>query len=408
MSEAIRERFARVGALIREHRDIIERRVTEPAIPAWCSTRGWDGFLVALPDDALACCEAAGLLQVAIRQGGAPPALVSMVQEITNLTSIPMLEGRTILPGHDLKSVKARKREQLSSLLAVAAELASHASRIVDVGAGQGHLTRAAARAWDKSALGLERETSLVEAARVLASDRRVEFRRWNAFEEDLPLRSSDLVMGLHACGEVGDVLVRRAAEASARVLLVSCCPQKVRAAERAPLSEMGMAMGLSFRREVLGLANLSQLARGVEASLSETMQSRETRHALRNLLRERGVEVEAGQEMQKLNRRRAYQGLPAIAERALSLRGLKPPTAAEIADHGRRAHAEYGFMRRLSLPRTVLARLIEVAVVLDRAMCLIERGHAVRVATVFAPEVSPRNLALLGEGERKPTSLAT
>jgi hypothetical protein len=46
-------------------------------------------------------------------------------------------------------------------------------------------------------------------------------------------------------------------------------------------------------------------------------------------------------------------------------------------------------------LPRSALARVVEVALVLDRASFLGEAGYSVRVATVFDEAVSPRNLGI-------------
>jgi SAM-dependent methyltransferase len=317
------------------------------------------------------------------------------MQRVHDAVGVPSLEHHVPLERADTKRVKARKRAQLSALLGAASSFARHASRIVDVGAGQGHLTRAASRAWDKDALGLDREASFVSVAKDLALDHRVDFRRWDAFHEDVALEASDLVLGLHACGEVGDVLVKRAAEAKARVLLVSCCPQKVRAEFREPLSRAGQNEELRLPRLVLGLANLSQLEQGVESSLLDTMRSRQTRHGMRILLQHRGFPVRAGEEMRGVNRRRAYKGLPTLAEAVLAFRQLPPASSAELADCERQALAEYGMMRRLSLPRAMFARLVEVAVVLDRATFLQESGYLVEVSTVFDATVSPRNLGI-------------
>ena len=395
MSFDLAARFDTVSSLVREHRDIIETRVTDPEPPEWVVARGWNEFLRGLPDEALACGEADGLRQVVSSWPDAPTGLVRMLECVAEATQIPLLDAEVALDQANLRKVKERKRWQLSALLAAAADLAQGAKRIVDVGAGQGHLTRVACRAWDKEGVGLDREAPLVDAARTLAVDHRVSFRRWDAFREELQLNSSDLVMGLHACGEVGDVLVRRGAEAGARVLLVSCCPQKVRGTVREPLSAAGRAAGLTFVRGVLGLANLSQLEQGVETSLSETMQSRETRHAMRLLLRSRGLTVAAGEEMRGVNRRQAYRGLRSLADKVLAYRGLAAASWSEIHEHEAHGRDQFRLMRRLSLPRTSFARLIEVAVVLDRAMFLHERGYRVQVAQVFDLSVSPRNLGI-------------
>jgi hypothetical protein len=58
-------------------------------------------------------------------------------------------------------------------------------------------------------------------------------------------------------------------------------------------------------------------------------------------------------------------------------------------------AAQHYAVIRRLSLPRSMLARLIEVLVSLDRAVHLEERGLTVAVATLFERAVSPRNIGI-------------
>jgi hypothetical protein len=129
-------------------------------------------------------------------------------------------------------------------------------------------------------------------------------------------------------------------------------------------------------------------------------VQARQTRHALFALLRGRGVPVAPGEEMRGINRRRAHAGLAEVARRALELRGLPPPTAAEIAHHEALSEAHFAIVRRLSAPRNLLARLVEVSIVLDRAARMEEAGLAVRVATAFDRAVTPRNVALLASRE--------
>ena len=388
-------RLAQVASLLRDHRDIVQGRVNEPTVPSWCADRGWSEFLLSLSEEALAQCEADGFVELLGRRCNAPASLLSLMGQVRAASDIPSIGPTVPVSGLETHRVKARKQVQLSGLLSVAQSLAEGANRIVDVGAGQGHLTRAAARAWEKEAVGLDRNEALILVARRLAEDGRVDFRFWDAFGDPFDLRDSDLVVGLHACGEVGDVLVQRASESRARVLLVSCCPQKVRGEAREPVSQLGRDMGLQLPRTVLGLANLSQLTQGVEASLTDTMRSRQARYALRLLLRGRGCAVSPGEEMRGVNRRQAYHGLHSLAEQALKARGLSSATTAEVETFEQRAHLEYGVMRRLSLPRAAFARLVEIAVVLDRAVLLRERGYSVVVATVFDATVSPRNIGI-------------
>jgi hypothetical protein len=55
--------------------------------------------------------------------------------------------------------------------------------------------------------------------------------------------------------------------------------------------------------------------------------------------------------------------------------------------------------MRRLALPRSLLGRLLEVFVLLDRARYLEKHGFDVTVGIAFPAAVSARNLILIGCG---------
>ncbi|HMR76095.1 MAG TPA: methyltransferase, partial [Polyangiaceae bacterium] len=56
----------------------------------------------------------------------------------------------------------------------------------------------------------------------------------------------------------------------------------------------------------------------------------------------------------------------------------------------------EYAVMRRLELPRSMLGRLVECVVVLDRAAYLEEADYAVEVGVLVPRGITPRNLAII------------
>jgi hypothetical protein len=184
------------------------------------------------------------------------------------------------------------------------------------------------------------------------------------------------------------------AALAGCDLALVSCCLQKIEAPGRAALSRAGGAF--SLRKSDLGRTNLTIRAGGVEATVGENLRAREVRLALRELLRTRGVVVRAGEEMRGVNRRRAHAGLAELASQVLARRGLPPATDAELRAHVEKAHGDHASIRRLSLPRHLLARLVELAVVFDRAARLEESGLRVQVTQLFESSVTPRNSLLV------------
>lgn len=380
--------------------DIVEGRVVDGAPPSWCEARGWTDFLLALSSSDLARCEAEGFASYLARTTAAPASLAALGRQVTAATDLPTLSNDALPPPlSSLRKVAARKQSQLGPLLSAMRPMAIRADRIVDVGAGRGHLTRIAAALFDREALGLELLPERVAAAEALAAASSrgpgVRFVAFDACREELSFARSDFAVGLHACGEVGDRMVLGSARAGCDLTLVSCCLQKIGGQARAPLSRAAQAAGFVVKRDALGLTNLTPRPWGVEGSLEDTMAARERRLALRHLLRVRGLPVAPGEEMRGINRRRAHADFPTLAARVLALRGLPQASPSELTRAEDEARQRFAEVRRLALPRSMIARLTEVAVVLDRAAALADAGHAPLVATLVDASVTPRNLAL-------------
>lgn len=386
--------------ILAESRDILLGRVDGSCPPAWAERRGFASFLLALDDQELGVAEERGLGSLA-GDPRMPAALGALCHEVAAAIQLPHLDlGQrplAALRGEEIHAVRARKQRQLPALLAGVELMAEHAARIVDVGAGSGHFTRVASDRFDRHALGIERDEARVDAATRANDDQggRASFVVQDACAAPLDLRATDLAVGLHACGELGDRLVVAASEAGCDLALVSCCPQKITAAVRAPLSREARDADFVIPRDVLGLANLSQQRLGVEVSLEASLAAREVRVGLRVLLEERGIAVSEGDEMRGINRRRARGGLEAVARLALAARGLPNATAEELAHAAAEARRRAAIARRLSLPRNLLARVLEIAVVTDRAAALSERGLAGRIVVVFDEATTPRNVGL-------------
>jgi hypothetical protein len=324
----------------------------------------------------------------------APEDLRSLGREAIDASVLERFDVPPPLPGRKVRKASPRKRAQIDALLAAVSEIAGDASRIVDFGSGHGQLTDLAAEALALPSIGFERDPTRVERAGRMAGSREARFVALDALADDVPLREDDVAVGLHACGALGDRLIMLAAERGAAVALVGCCPQKIRAEERQPLSSA--ARGLALPKDALGLANLSPGEEGVERSLEATLEARAARHALALLLADRGVALAPGAEMQGLNRRRALAPFADLAAAACAVRGLAPPSPGEIDRSLDRGLTEYRAMRRLSLPRGALARVVEVFLALDRAAHLEEAGRRARVVELFSRSVTPRNVAVL------------
>lgn len=378
--------LVRAAALLREWRDVFEERVADAAAPSWAVRRGWDAFLLGLPEDNIATCERGGARAVASLEG-APSDLVALAREVVAVTALLGAVPGAPLP-EAFRGASRRKSGQVASLVALCRSRGFTPRRVVDVGAGAGHLTRALARTLEVEAVGLERDADRVGRARALsAAEQGARFEARTVGPTSLALDRDDLAVGLHACGALGDMLVEAAARDRASVILVACCPQKIPGSHRAALSLTGREHGLTIAREVLGLANAFEGTPDLEA--------RAVRVALRWILRARGVTVRPGAETHGLtpSGRRTLAG---AAERALARRGLAPSNETEQRDALAVARAEVQRARRRTLPRRLLATALEVTLALDRARTLEEAGAVAEVVALFPRELSPRNLAVV------------
>ncbi len=396
---------ALAGALAR-YRDVLDGRVLDETVPDPLRTRGWAESLLALSEDELVAMEIAGC-------DGAPherfpPTLVELQRAAAELCTVPALLHTPEPPRRRLRRLETpRKRAQVDALSHLTLPFARDAARVVEVGSGHGHLAREVAEQIEVPVVGLERNAAISAKAQRLASSGRLSFVEVDVLRDGLDLKEGDCALGLHACGELGDALVVGVAERAESLVLVGCCLQKQRPEVRLPLNAARAgARGVSLPKSLLGLSNFTPREQGVEATRAENVAAFERRLALHALLSAAAGPLRFGVEMDGLNRRAAHGELVAMVERAFGLRGLPIPPRQAIDDAQRAANRLHGRIRRLSLPRTLLGRVLEMFVFVDRALHLQSAGFDVTIGTAFPKEISARNLTLLARRRGRPDHL--
>ena len=95
-------------AIAQSVRDILEQRVDEASVPAWCARRGWESFLLGLDETTLRRCEAQGLASELASLPGAPAELLALGRDIAAAVALPRLDGARGLLAESLRKVKLR------------------------------------------------------------------------------------------------------------------------------------------------------------------------------------------------------------------------------------------------------------------------------------------------------------
>lgn len=379
--------------LVRYH-DVTQERVTDGRAPGTLAARGWVAPLLSLSEEAL----------IAHEVGGSdtpwpdwfPESLHALRREAREVCAMPELVAPSE-PSRPLRRLETpRKRAQVNALAALTPPLCARAKRIVEVASGHGHLAREVAAQVDLPVIALDRDEALWTRARKLANDARLTFQQVDVLRDGLALREGDCALGLHACGELGDALVAAVAESATSLLLVGCCLQKRRGATR-PTLNTGRASNsaLEIPTSLLGLSNFTPREQGVEASRAANVAAREHRLALHRLLEEELGELRFGAEMDSVNRRAAHRPFASLVDASFRARGLPTPSAARQHDALHFARALHDRIRRLSLPRALLGRVLETFVFIDRALHLENASFHVTIGTAFPKEISARNLTL-------------
>lgn len=371
-------------AILQPMLDVLAERPAGLEAPSWLVRRGWTEALQALDDAELDDAEQDPAWWLAMH---APFAeLGARILALTDRYETNEPLATSVLQRH----VKKRKQAQVDAVCAIAEERFADVERIVDLGSGHGHLTRALHEAiGPRESVGVDREPSRVDRANLLGG------RFVTGKGRDVELHPGDLVVGLHACGGLGDDLIQQAREAGAHALLVSCCFQKIAASSRSLGS-------IRVPRHALGLANLSPSSFAGSESLAAKRRARRIRLALRLALEARGATLSPGDEARGLTKERIRRGLRPAADRAFAHRGFTFASDDELSDSMARATKLQGRIARHALPRHALARVLELAIVLDRGNQLGAAGWDVEVRPLFPRTTSPRNLAVIA---RAPTA---
>jgi SAM-dependent methyltransferase len=389
------ERWDMLADAISRYRDVLDGRAVDETLPASLVARDWAVPLLSLSDDELRELEIAGV------EGTMParfPAELLVLQATAKrLCDVPALAHATPVTRRLRRLETPRKRAQVDALSQLTMPLVRAATRVVDVGSGHGHLARDVAARIERPVIGLERDAAISAKARQLPHWDRLSFREIDVLRDGLALADGDCVLGLHACGELGDVVATGVAERAQSLVLVGCCLQKQRADVRMPLtSSRAGVSAVALPKALLGLSNFTPREQGVEATREENVAARERRHALHALLTAHAGPLRFGAEMDGLNRRAAHDDLAAMVERAFARRGLPAPSPRSIDDAARTAKSLHDQIRRLTLPRILLGRVLEMFVLVDRGLYLQRSGFDVAIGTAFPKEVSARNLTIL------------
>ncbi len=368
------------------------RPFTDPQ-PPWVGTLdGLTGWLDALPHDEIDALDSGRMPLQELH-----PTLAAIQHESAELCRVPHLSNP--VPSRGEWRVPGRKLQQIVSFGQGCREGADACARVVEWCAGKGHLGRNLGRDLGVPVELLELNGELASSARELARRAGVDltFTQVDVLGDVVArLDVDDLVVGLHACGELGLKMLDDCVAAGVRhFALAPCCYHRISdlAAKVQPRSNTLAALGVTFEHSMLRLSTADEVV-APGRTRRRRIHGNGYRLGLDNLLRQAlGQDVytplgtvladELSGSFETFCRR--------VAERLnLQLPDSWSPEVSERAGHERARIA-----RARGMLRAQFRRPIELLVVIDRALSLAEMGLDVDVNTFCGREVTPRNLLI-------------
>lgn len=264
--------------------------------------------------------------------------------------------------------------------------------------AGKGHLGRLLAQQGAQPVTSLEWNADLCRQGEQLAEQLTLEhhFVCADALSADAArlFRPAQQALALHACGELHLRFLRHAAAAGTRQLALSpCCYHLIDGKHYRPLSAAGQAQDLQLNRQSLRLPLQQQVTGGERV--------RRLRHI------ELTWRLAFDELQQQLTGNPGYLPLPAFPKRLLSgdfadfarwaceQKSLPVPNSIDSEHWLQRADRRRLLVKRIELVRHRYRYLLELWLLLDRALYLEEQGYTVTLGTFTAQLNTPRRYLL-------------
>ena len=381
--------------LLRVTKPLWEPRPFENPAPPWTeSHRELTAFLDALGDDTLSRLEAD---PDALRHALAPwlPALPAATL-LDALPSEPLLP-----PSQHFLSVPSRKAAQIEAFLRALEALGPPAGSAVDWCAGKGHLSRALAERFGLTVRALEKDLPLMTAGERLAAGQPITFEAADVLGTPIAVKSGEHLCALHACGGLHDAALQTFRGSPGGQLFLAPCCYALHRPHGGPWhswAKSAPAVQLDPHALRLAAADLATAPAGVRARRARELVLRQAFDLFQRETFNRNTYLPCPSMPAAIIDR----GFEAFAAQAAAHHGLALPAELD-GNRWMAAGAERAArVRRRNLLRLAFGRVLELRIVLDRALWLAEEGFAVSLTTFCDRALTPRNLLLSARAPRQ------
>jgi len=381
--------------LLRVTKPLWEPRPFENPAPPWTeSHRELTAFLDALEDEALSRLEAD---PNALRH-----ALAPWLPTLPAAASLDAFPSRGPDPSHPAPTaMPARKAAQIEAFLCALEALGPPAGSAVDWCAGKGYLSRALAERFGLTVRALEKDPHLITAGERLAAGRPITFEAADVLETPIAAKFGEHLCALHACGGLHDAALQTFSGSPGGQLFLAPCCYALHRPHGGPWhswAKSGPPVQLGAHALRLAAADLATAPAGVRARRARELVLRQAF----DLFQRESFKRDRYLPCPSMPAAIIDRGFEAFAAQAAAHHGLALPAELD-GDRWMAAGAERAArVRRRNLLRLAFGRVLELRIVLDRALWLAEQGFAVSLTPFCDRALTPRNLLLSARAPRQ------
>lgn len=343
-------------------------------------------------------------------------SFLQWTQEISQLSNIPFIPESPEIPLEDwaFQGVKKKKRHEIQKIVPVLKQVKEENSfdYVVDIGGGVGHLSRVLSHYHGIASISIDQNSEFQKIGlerlskyRKLDGAKDVTFMNLtfgkNEDQADLlkVFHQNSLGLGLHTCGALANTLIKSTVDFGTRgILSFGCCYHRLNPEADFPMSEY-------FQKENFPSLNLFGLTLATRSHAEMTLETYRTkervkyyRYALHLFLMKhfnKSYFTAVGECLMSLY----FKPFHHYAMEKLSELNLKHDYSAKYIDDfysSSDIQKELRVMFLCNIIRWQMGRVLEIYLLVDRALFLEEKGYKVSLLQYFDESLSPRNLGIL------------
>lgn len=297
------------------------------------------------------------------------------------------------------KGIPGRKLRQIT--LMGSAALAHHkGDEWLEWCSGKGYLGRILASHSQQNVTSFEYQAALCLSGQAEADQMglTMTFVQGDALsnESQSVLKPNQHAVALHACGDLHVSLMHKSIAAKLPAVTLSpCCYHLIEGETYQALSAQGKASSLGLTQQELRIPLQETVTGGERVKRHRQLEMR-YRLGLDCLFRQ-VLGYRHYESIPSVKKSQLSEGFESFCHWACQQKGIELPSV-DFADYEQQGMRRYWQMERLSLCQQVFRRVLELWLVMDKALYLEQNGYRVYVGEFCSRETTPRNILIHAE----------